>query len=163
VRGAQFAVGGSEETVRGCAATQLGKTDRADDPVFQAGNLGQRRVAGEAGNVADDWDDSVLMFGESSTVGCPGGQLGGTDDWDVSVPQRGKTPSRAWTREGKANRACRPTGSPVRPDDVGLLTGNEIQALEEEPTDPLQAFADAGLITDVMNRVKSGKEATVYC
>jgi RIO kinase 1 len=54
-------------------------------------------------------------------------------------------------------------GGAVRQDDVGLLTGNEIQALEEEPTDPLQAFADAGLITDVVNRVKSGKEATVYC
>ena len=45
----------------------------------------------------------------------------------------------------------------------GLLTGGEIQVLDDEPMDPLQQFADAGYITDVVNRVKSGKEATVYC
>ena len=33
----------------------------------------------------------------------------------------------------------------------------------EESTDPLELFADAGYITDVVNRVKSGKEATVFC
>lgn len=33
----------------------------------------------------------------------------------------------------------------------------------EELVDPLEQFANAGYITDVVNRVKSGKEATVYC
>jgi RIO kinase 1 len=98
-------------------------------------------AAGEAGNVADDWDDSVLLADKGHTV----------------------SGTRAWTREGKANRACRPSAGPVRPDDVGLLTGDEIQALEDGPADPLQGFADAGYITDVVNEVKSGKEATVYC
>jgi RIO kinase 1 len=40
---------------------------------------------------------------------------------------------------------------------LGTLVG------AEELTDPLEQFADAGYITDVVNRVKSGKEATVFC
>jgi len=43
---------------------------------------------------------------------------------------------------------------------------DELRALEEaseEPASPLEAFADAGYIVDVVRRVKSGKEATVYC
>jgi len=77
--------------------------------------------------------------------------------------------SRAWKREGKLDRDHKPDGGRrstvqrARPDDVGLLTGEGIAQLEEEPTDPLTQFADAGYITDVVNRVKSGKEATVYC
>ena len=52
---------------------------------------------------------------------------------------------------------------PARPDDVGLLTSEEIGFLEDGPKDALELFADAGYITDVVNQVKSGKEATVYC
>jgi RIO kinase 1 len=51
----------------------------------------------------------------------------------------------------------------ARPDDVGLLTSIEVAALGDGPKDPLELFADGGYITDVVNRVKSGKEATVYC
>ncbi len=129
------------ESVRGCPGGQLGRTD--------------------------DWDDSVLLPERWNAVGCPGGQLGGTDDWDVSVPQRGKTPSRAWAREGKANRECRPGASAgsrrVKTDEdyEAALLGTSVGA--EELTDPLEQFANAGYITDVVNRVKSGKEATVFC
>jgi RIO kinase 1 len=115
-------------------------------------------AAGEAGNVADDWDDSVLLSDKGHTV----------------------SGTRAWTRAGKANRAYRPlageSGRDVktdgarrpsarraRPDDVGLLTSIEVAALPDGPKDPLELFADAGYITDVVNEVKSGKEATVYC
>jgi RIO kinase 1 len=133
----------------GWAAAQLGKTDRADDPVFQAGNLGQRRAEGEAGNVVDDWDEPVLLSDKGHMV----------------------SGARAWTREGKLDRdhaptadgRQRPTARRMRPDDVGLLTSIEVAALGDGPKDPLELFADGGYITDVVNRVKSGKEATVYC
>jgi RIO kinase 1 len=105
--------------------------------------------------------------GQQEAVGYPGKVLGGTDDWDDSVLLSGggcaASGSRSWTRKGKIDGGRRPSAGPVRPDDVGLLTGNEIQVLEDELADPLQGFADAGYITDVLNRVKSGKEATVYC
>jgi RIO kinase 1 len=74
---------------------------------------------------------------------------------------------RSWTREGKANRACRSSAGEgsrrVKTDEnyEAALLGTSVGA--EELTDPLEQFADAGYITDVVNRVKSGKEATVYC
>jgi RIO kinase 1 len=46
---------------------------------------------------------------------------------------------------------------------VGLLTSDEVAFIEDGPKDPLELFADSGYITDVVNEVKSGKEATVYC
>jgi RIO kinase 1 len=122
--------------------------------------------------------------GQQEAVGYPGAVLGGADDWDdpVLLPEKGRTVSgtRSWTREGKANRECRPlageSGRDVktdgarrlsarraRPDDVGLLTSIEVAALPDGPKDPLELFADAGYITDVVNEIKSGKEATVYC
>ncbi|MDD5646123.1 MAG: hypothetical protein PHW86_03010, partial [Candidatus Bipolaricaulis sp.] len=104
--------------------------------------------------------------------GC-GGELGNTDDWDDLVPQTGERSAvdgaRAWKREGKLDRdhkpdgGRRPTVQRGRPDDVGLLTSDEVAFLDEGPKDPLELFADSGYITDVLNPVKSGKEATVYC
>jgi len=103
------------------------------------------RATGEAGDVAEDWDDFVLPPDK-------GHKVSGT---------------RPWAREGKANRACRPSAGEssrrVKTDEnyEAALLGTSVGA--EELTDPLQQFVDAGYITDVVNRVKSGKEATVYC
>jgi len=103
------------------------------------------KATGEAGNAAEDWDDSVLLPDKEHTV----------------------SGTRPWTREGKANRACRPSAGEgnrrVKTDEnyEAALLGTSVGA--EELTDPLQQFADAGYITDVVNRVKSGKEATVFC
>jgi len=108
-----------------------------------------------------------LGRGDTQETSRPSGHAASVDDWDDSVLLSGggyaASGSRSWAREGKIDGGRRPSAGPVRPDDVGLLTGDEIQALEDEPADPLQGFADAGYITDVLNRVKSGKEATVYC
>ncbi len=41
--------------------------------------------------------------------------------------------------------------------------GGVLDRPQESTPDPLEAFADAGYITDVLHRIKSGKEATVYC
>jgi RIO kinase 1 len=94
---------------------------------------------------ADDWDEPVLLSDKGHTV----------------------SGTRAWKREGKLDRDHRPTADggqrPARPDDVGLLTSIEVAAIADGPKDPLELFADAGYITDVVNEVKSGKEATVYC
>ena len=99
----------------------------------------------------------------------------GGNEWDDLVPQGGERSAvggaRAWKREGKLDRDHRPTADGrqrptarrMRPDDVGLLTSIEVAALGDGPKDPLELFADAGYITDVVNEVKSGKEATVYC
>jgi RIO kinase 1 len=138
-------VAGREEEVRGCAAAQLGKTDGSERPVFQVGNLAQRRAAGEAGNVADDWDDLAPEPGKLSGV----------------------SGTREWRREGKLRHGQRPGTDDdrrrVASDEnyQASLLGTLVGA--EELTDPLQQFADAGYITDVVTRVKSGKEATVFC
>lgn len=107
------------------------------------------------------------------TRGCQGGQLGKADDWEDLTPESGKSSAvsgtRAWKREGKLDRdhkpdgGRRPTIQRARPDDVGLLTSDEVAFLGDGPKDPLELFADSGYITDVVNEVKSGKEATVYC
>ncbi len=106
-------------------------------------------------------------------------QVGWGSDWpDVDtadgtalqgVRPEERSPGRAWKREGKLDRehkpdgGRRPTVQRARPDDVGLLTSDEVAFLDEGPKDPLELFADSGYITDVVNEVKSGKEATVYC
>jgi RIO kinase 1 len=129
----------------------------------------ERGSASETGNVADDWDDLVPQSGDRSVAdgarawkregkldrdhkpdgGRPAGRLGRTDGFDGPVLQGG--PKR------------RPTIQRARPDDVGLLTSDEVAFIEDGPKDPLELFADSGYITDVVNEVKSGKEATVYC
>lgn len=55
------------------------------------------------------------------------------------------------------------SGRKRRRDDVLALEDVELEQVAGEAGDPLQALADAGYITDVVCRVKSGKEATVYC
>jgi len=52
----------------------------------------------------------------------------------------------------------RATDEWVDEDLVGMR-----EEVSDEPADPLEAFADAGYITDVISEVKTGKEATVYC
>jgi len=131
-------------------------------------------VDGRPGNT-DEWDDLALESGKLSTAdgtrawkregkldrdhkpdggrpagqGCPTGQQSRTDGFDDPVLQGG--PKR------------RPTIQRARPDDVGLLTSDEVAFIEDGPKDPLELFADSGYITDVVNAVKSGKEATVFC
>jgi hypothetical protein len=51
----------------------------------------------------------------------------------------------------------------ARSNDVDLLTSEETGFREDGSNDPLTRFADAGYITNVINRVKRGKEATVLC
>jgi len=98
---------------------------------------------------------------------CSGEQLDRTDDWDDSIllsrKERGVADRRSWIGEGKTDGARRPSARRARPDDVGLLTSIEVAALPDGPKDPLELFVDAGYITDVVNEIKSGKEATVYC
>jgi RIO kinase 1 len=132
----------------------------------------------ERGSASENGGASVCRsrgggYGEAG--GCPGGQLGKADDWDDLTSESGKSSAvsgtRAWKREGKLDRDHRPTAAGgqrssarrARPDDVGLLTSIEVAALPDGPKDPLELFADAGYITDVVNEIKSGKEATVYC
>ncbi|MEW5827121.1 MAG: RIO1 family regulatory kinase/ATPase [Candidatus Bipolaricaulota bacterium] len=109
--------------------------------------VSERGPASETGNAADEWDDVALASGKLSTAD-------GT---------------RAWNRESKLDRDHKPDGGRrpavqrARPDDVGLLTSDQVAFLDEGPKDPLELFADSGYITDVVNRVKSGKEATVFC
>jgi RIO kinase 1 len=117
----------------------------------------------------------LSAFGTEPVASENGGLAGSVDDWDDLAPESGKqsavSGARAWTREGKLDRDHRPTADGrqrptarrARPDDVGLLTSIEVAALPDGPKDPLELFADAGYITDVVNEVKSGKEATVYC
>ncbi len=146
----------------------------------------ERGSASETGNIANEWDDLVPGSevhgcglerldggGRPAERGCPAGQLGRTDDPDDSVLQTGlkraRDGARAWKRERKLDRDHRPDGGRrpaiqrARPDDVGLLTSDEVAFLDDGPKDPLELFADSGYITDVVNAVKSGKEATVYC
>jgi len=105
------------------------------------------------------------------TRGSQGGQLGEADDWDDFAPGSGKlsavSGTRAWKREGKQCRDQRPGADDARrrvntdENYEAALLGTLVGA--EELSDPLQQFLDAGYITDVVSRVKSGKEATVYC
>ena len=106
-------------------------------------------------------------------------QIGWGDRWPNGDTEDGlalqgvrpeqRSPSRSWQREGKLDRDHKPDGGRrpaiqrARPDDVGLLTSDEVAFLDDGPKDPLELFADSGYITDVVNAVKSGKEATVYC
>ena len=93
------------------------------------------------------------------------------DEWDDLAPEPGKlsgvSGTREWRREGKLCHGQRPGTDDdrrrVASDEnyQASLLGTLVGA--EELTDPLQQFADAGYITDVVTRVKSGKEATVFC
>jgi len=61
---------------------------------------------------------------------------------------------------------CRGAGMPAkarRRDEAWGGEDVEFGQVADGGGDPLQAIADAGYITDVVCRVKSGKEATVYC
>ncbi len=119
--------------MHGFAAAQLGETVGANDHVFQVGG------------VTDEWDDLAPESGKLSTI----------------------SGTRAWRREGKLDGGRRTAANEERrrvasdENYQASLLGTLVGA--EELSDPLQQFADSGYITDVVNRVKSGKEATVFC
>lgn len=64
-------------------------------------------------------------------------------------------------RRGRARRALDIKES-YQPEAVGAETAF-LEGAWEERSDPLDQFADAGFIKDVVRREKSGKEATLYC
>jgi RIO kinase 1 len=103
----------------------------------------------------------------SEETDSPIGQTAGHLGWQATIGEDYESVLSVERMNGRKSESqhtgSKKQGRAVREDDVGLLTGNEIQVLEDEPADPLQQFADAGLIADVLHRVKSGKEATVYC
>jgi len=134
---------------------QIGWGDRwpdgdTEDGAALQGVRPEQRSAGRAWKREGKLDrDHRPDGGRPAGRGCPTGQQSRTDGFDDPVLQGG--PKR------------RPAIQRARPDDVGLLTSDEVAFLDDGPKDPLELFADSGYITDVVNAVKSGKEATVYC
>jgi len=118
--------------------------------------------------IQDSWEEAITHYTLDSS--CPDGQLD-AGIYEEEVPPTGKTReangTRAWKREGKLCPGQQPSADDARrrvasdENYQASLLGTLVGA--EELTDPLQQFADAGYITDVVNRVKSGKEATVFC